>query len=143
EFQYVLNRDPDASELPLIYGEAFENGGHQGLSADGGTMIVTEGNAVWHCQAGGPYHDSYGAKDSFIRNNYYFDVLVGPFQNFFGGVNMATQPIPFTLTNSGTTYTATTSFPHGFRAADASDPEHVILADILIIPGIGQVSISA
>jgi hypothetical protein len=51
------------------------------LSADNGVAAVVEGNRVYNCSTGGPYHDTGSTKDLTIRDNYYHNVYFGPVQN--------------------------------------------------------------
>ncbi len=47
-------------------------------------MAVCEKNRLFHCFLGGPYHDFYSSRDSVIRENYYYEVNQGPYQNLGG-----------------------------------------------------------
>ncbi|MBI3867462.1 MAG: hypothetical protein HY299_02940 [Verrucomicrobia bacterium] len=46
----------------------------------GGANII-EGNTIRNCTRGGPYLDTYGAKDLIVRNNRYSRVRVGTYQD--------------------------------------------------------------
>jgi hypothetical protein len=88
------------------------------LSADNGTGTLVEGNRVFDCITGGPYHDSFSTRDLTIRNNYYHNVVFGPVQTI-GGVSQANEPIRITgITHQGNIATATTLRPHGLVATD-------------------------
>jgi hypothetical protein len=116
EAQYTLLRQPDANNSELRYGPAFVNMGHQALSADNGTGTVVEGNRVYHCSTGGPFHDTWATKDLIVRNNYYHDVRCGPFQSL-SGISTTPYPIPLVslvYDSQSAKAKATTSFPHGF-----------------------------
>src|SRR6266850_1369655 len=56
----------------------------QATSVGGGMAAVVEGNRIFNCITGGPYHDSYSSIDVIARNNYYFNVLSGPGENLAG-----------------------------------------------------------
>jgi len=113
EVQYTLLQQPDAKDNELGYARASVNMGHVALSADNGTGTVVEGNRVFHCATGGPFHDTWASKDLIARNNYYHDVRCGPFQNL-SGISTTPYAIPLvSLDHEGTTARARTSFPHG------------------------------
>jgi len=76
-----------------------------------------EGNKVFHCLTGGPYHDTWGSKDVTVRNNYHHDVITGPYQNIGPGVSTTNAGIALkSLQNSGLVATAETFKPHGLLA---------------------------
>jgi hypothetical protein len=120
EVQYTLLQQPDAKDNELRYGPASANMGHQALSADNGTGTVVEGNRVFHCSTGGPFHDTWPTKDLIVRNNYYHDVRCGPFQNL-SGISTTPYAIPLVslfYDSPSAKAKATTSFPHGFVVGD-------------------------
>jgi hypothetical protein len=79
KLQSTLLSEPDVEHLDdLVLAGAFANVGHQALSAGGGFGTVVEGNRIYHCSTGGPYHDTYSSGDLIVRNNYYHDVIAGP-----------------------------------------------------------------
>ncbi len=81
KLRYTLLQDADVSDpSQLVLGAAFVNVGHVATTVDGGTMAVSESNRIFHCQAGGPCHDTWSSRDS-VANNYYHEVNAGPFQN--------------------------------------------------------------
>lgn len=53
----------------------------QGLSGDGGRRAVVEGNRIYNCRVGGPYHDFYSTESLIVRKNYYYNVNTGVYQN--------------------------------------------------------------
>ena len=113
QLQYVLSSDPGTwtpTGLEFI-GLAF-----QGISIDGGTAAVMEGNRIFNTRIGGPYHDTYSSKDLVVRNNYYRAVVTGPYQNM-GGVSTLKPGV--SLTHVGLTATFTTQQPHGLVAGQA------------------------
>ena len=86
-----------------------------GFTTDGGSEAVAEGNRVFNTDAGGSYHDTWGTKDQTDRNNYYSDVLSGPYQNMGG----SSRPKLGSLSVAGTTATFTTADPHGLVVGQA------------------------
>lgn len=89
--------------------------GNVGFSSDGGSEAVAEGNRVFNTAYGGSYHDTWGTKDQTDRNNYYSDVLSGPYQNM--GQSSALKL--GSLSVAGTTATFTTVQPHGLVVGQA------------------------
>jgi len=119
ELLYTLLLEPDADARQLLYGQATINVAHIALGGDIGTAAVVEGNRVFHCWTGGPFHDTWCTKDLVVRNNYYHDVMVGPKQAL-GGIS-TTVPIPLASLDKnqdGTKAIAKTSFPHGLVVGD-------------------------
>jgi len=103
-----VNSDPE----PRLY-TGFIGVNFQGLSNDGGTAAVVEGNRVLNTRVGGPYHDTVSTKTLIVRNNYYRSVVTGPAQ----GMGNESSPIPAaTLTHVGliATFTINSTKPHGF-----------------------------
>jgi hypothetical protein len=89
----------------------------QVLSGEGGTEAVLESNRVFHCLTGGPYHDTWASRDVMVRNNYYHDVITGPYQNIGPGVSTTDAGIGLaSLTVTGGVATAVTNEPHGLIA---------------------------
>ena len=114
------------------------NLGHSALSADGGRGTVVEGNRIYHCQTGGPYHDTYSTRGLTVRNNYYHDVNTGPFQ-LLNGVSRTDPYALASLDHVGNTAIATTESPHGL-----GKDERVIIsgaggADGSLYNGIGRI----
>src|SRR5262249_43275781 len=52
-----------------------------GIHAEPGTAAEVQGNRIVRCPFGGPYQDTYSSRDLVVRNNYYCDVVIGPFEN--------------------------------------------------------------
>jgi hypothetical protein len=121
EIDYTLNADPHPNP---ILGTAAISAPIQALSADAGIAAVVEGNRVFNCHVGGPYHDTFSSRDLTIRNNYYHNVYAGVFQNLGGLSNPKTGT---TLTRSGLTATFTAPAPHGFYTGQA-----VLIEDALV-----------
>lgn len=118
QLQYTLLQDPDDDAGRLSYVQAFVNTFHQALSAGGGRATVVNGNRVFHCTVGGPYHDTWQSGDSVVCDNYYHDVLAGPFENL-GGISSNPNALPLdSLGHVGTTAVATTSIRHGLGVGD-------------------------
>jgi hypothetical protein len=141
ELEFTLLSDPDAQVGQLVLGGAFANVGHQALSAGGGFGTVVEGNRIYHCSVGGPYHDTYSSGDLIVRNNYYHDVLDGPFENFTGGISSGLTPIPLdSLAHQGSIAIATTSLPHGFRVTDLVIISGVTGADASLYNGTWRIT---
>jgi hypothetical protein len=89
---------------------------HQGMSNEG-TSAVVEGNRVLNTRIGGPYHDTYSSRDSVVRNNYYRNVVTGPYQYMVG---QTSAPIPVaSVTHNGLTAILTTAVPHGLTPGQA------------------------
>jgi hypothetical protein len=59
---------------------AFAGAGFVALTGDNGVAAVVEGNRVFNCAVGGPYHDTSATRDITVRHNYYGDVWTGPTQ---------------------------------------------------------------
>ncbi len=111
EIAVEVEATPDFSTVGLL------GSGLQALSGEGGTEAIVEGNRVFHCWVGGPYHDTWASGDLVLRNNYYHDVLTGPYQSIGPGVSTTNEGIALnSLQNSGTTAIAETFKPHGLRA---------------------------
>jgi hypothetical protein len=137
QFTLLSAPDPDLESLDdLDLTGAFANVGHQALSAGGGFGTVVEGNRIYHCSVGGPYHDTYSSGDLIVRNNYYHDVLDGPFENFTGRISSGQTRISLdSLVHQGNTAIATTSLPHGFRVGDLVTISGVTGADASLYDG--------
>jgi hypothetical protein len=92
----------------------------QAISNDAGTGAVVEGNRIFNCRVGGPYHDTYTTKDILARNNHYRGVVVGIAQGLgviYGfGLSTTSDYIPMSLARSGANAVATTTKQHGFVA---------------------------
>ncbi len=128
ELEFDINEN--VTEAQTFTGLAILGVGFQALSGDGGIAAVVEGNRVLHCGIGGPYHDTWASRDMEVRNNYYHDVLVGPYQSFSTAVSTTNAGVALqSIENSGMTVTAATSKPHGLRA----------LTDFVIISGVSPV----
>jgi len=78
---FTLDKDPVLSPPYTFSGDMFIGEGHGALSADNGTAAVVEGNRVFHCITGGPWHDTGSTRDLIARKNYYHDIVGGPTQN--------------------------------------------------------------
>jgi hypothetical protein len=64
---------------------AFAGAGFVGLTGDNGLAAVVEGNRVFNCAVGGPYHDTSATRDLTVRHNYYGNVWTGPTQTLGAG----------------------------------------------------------
>jgi hypothetical protein len=109
-----LSLTPD-NPPAYVYDTVFVGVGDIGFSTDGGSEAVAEGNCVFGIGAGGSYHDTWGTKDQTDRDNYYSDVLSGPYQNMGGW----SPPKLGSLSVIGTTATFTTTQPHGLVVGQA------------------------
>ncbi len=87
-------------------GSVFITGGFHGLSADNGSAAVAEGNAILNCYIGGPYHDTYPTRDLTVRNNFYRNVTIGPYQNLNG---KSFTPLAGTISHIGNVATFSTA----------------------------------
>ena len=87
-----------------------------GFTTDGGSEAVAEGNRVFNTAAGGSYHDTWRTKDQTDRNNYYSDVLSGPYQNMGGS---SALKLGSSLVHDGTIATFTSAHPHGLSAGQS------------------------
>jgi hypothetical protein len=67
---------------------AFARTGHGAITVDNG---VSEGNRVFHCGSGGPFHDTWSVRSIVARDNYYQDVLAGPAMGL-SGFSVSTWP---------------------------------------------------
>jgi hypothetical protein len=109
--RYKVTSDPG----PHV-GGGFIGVVHQGMSNEG-TSAVVEGNRVLNTRIGGPYHDTYSSRDSVVRNNYYRNVVTGPYQYMVG---QTSAPIPVaSVTHNGLTAILTTAVPHGLTPGQA------------------------
>src|ERR1041384_3006731 len=94
----------------------------QALSNDGGTAAVVEGNRIFNCRMGGPYHDTYNTKDLIVRNNHYRAVVVGPPQALgaFRGLSGLGVAVPLlSLNHTGNTALAESFKPHGLNNGES------------------------
>ena len=114
--KYRVSSDPGAP-LPGNYGcigVVFN-----AISNDGGTAAVVEGNRILNTWVGGPYNDTWSSRDLIVRNNYYRNVVTGPYLSMGGNG----YPILVASLTHGDpdAYTAklTTAVPHGFTAGQA------------------------
>ncbi len=94
ELRFTLAGNPQGP-IDWVNSKIVVGAGHWGLSADGGTAAVVEGNRVHNCLAAF-YHDTWSTRDLVIRNNHFYNVRVGVMQNMggFSYSNYATQ-MPF------------------------------------------------
>ncbi len=93
-----------------------------GFSSDGGSEAVAEGNRIFNTRIGGAYHDFGLTTDQTDRNNYYHDVLSGPYQNIDGVQNTGSgllRQVKEFLPPSGTTVTVRTHKDHGIEPGQA------------------------
>jgi hypothetical protein len=95
----------------------------QAISNDAGTGAVVEGNRIFNCRVGGPYHDTYTTKDILVRNNHYRGVVVGIAQELgviYGfGLSGLGVAVPLkSLDRTGTTALAETNTPHGLNSGE-------------------------
>src|SRR5262249_5364175 len=63
EFKYTVTKDPATEAFDRTYDSAYANAGHIAIACDNGTAAVVEGNRVFHCDIGGPYHDTFATRD--------------------------------------------------------------------------------
>jgi hypothetical protein len=117
QLTYRMTSNPGSPD----FGSAFVGAVFQALSADGGTGTIVEGNRVYNARVGGPYHDTFSTKDIVIRNNHYYSVVAGPYQNMGSvSINFNTGQLRFSITAmtrggpDNQTATFTTPLPHGF-----------------------------
>src|ERR1051326_7105136 len=117
QLTYPMTSNPGSPNI----GSAFIGSVFQPLSADGGTGTIVEGNRVYNARVGGPYHDTFSTKDIVIRNNHYYSVVAGPYQNMGSvSINFNTGQLRFSITAmtrggpDNQTATFTTPLPHGF-----------------------------
>ena len=119
QFQFVLNTDPGTPSGWSHIGVQFQATGN-----DAGTGAVVEGNRIFNCRVGGPYHDTYTTRDLIVRNNHYRGVVVGPAQGlgviYGSGLSGLGVAVPLmSLDHSGNTALAETFKPHGLSSRDA------------------------
>jgi hypothetical protein len=106
---YQIQTNPGTPNLA----QAQVGGFSFAVSADGGIGAFAEGNRIYNCTVGGPYHDSYSTKDLIVRNNYYYNVIGGPRQAMGLGSLSKTG---VSMTRNGALAIFTTAQPHGFSA---------------------------
>ena len=41
-------------------------------------------NRLFHMPFGGPYHDTWSTTTTIVKENYYYNVAIGPYQNLDG-----------------------------------------------------------
>jgi len=89
---------------------------------------VVEGNCIINTSFGGPYHDTWNARDLVFRNNYQRGVQIGPYQVLAGGRSPTTpfplatpNPLTYALDSPTGIYVATgkTTDDHRFLQFDA------------------------
>jgi hypothetical protein len=117
----LIVQDTDCQGAPTCQQDTIFLGVRNvGFSTDGGSEAVAEGNRVFNAGFGGSYHDTWGTKDQTDRNNYYSDVLTGPYQNmgcYSPGCNLPLKQ--GSLSVAGTTATFDTTNPHGLVVGQA------------------------
>jgi hypothetical protein len=74
ELVFEVASDPGVSSSNLTGLNVTAKAGHIALTADNG---IAEGNRVFHCAGGGPYHDFWSVRSIVARENYYQDVSWG------------------------------------------------------------------
>jgi len=83
---------------------------------------IVEGNEVYNTQVGGPYQDKASSRDLVVRNNYYKNVIRGPYWNLGGLSTPATTLSTLVRDPSDPTKTialaTTPSNPHNFQAGE-------------------------
>lgn len=129
---------------PLYTGLASIGVTFQGISLDGGSAMVMEGNRIFNCRVGGSYHDTWSGKDLTMRNNHFRGVLYGPLQTLQGGWTSVfdagvvppirpapVRPLASGLTSSGlmATFTLKSAKPHGFSPGQGIRIEFARLTD--------------
>jgi hypothetical protein len=110
KLKYVVSSDPGAS--PALY-PGFIGSFFNGISNDGGTAAVVEGNRIFNTRIGGPYHDTYSTQSIIVRKNYYRSVVTGPYQAM-GGESSPTPAATLTHVGLIATFTINSTKPHGF-----------------------------
>ena len=112
KFKYRMSINP-GSDQGLNFSFPFIGVTFQAVSIDGGSEAVMEGNRVFNCRFGGPWHDTFSTKSWIARKNHYRAVVTGPYQN----MGLESLPTPAaTLTHVGliATFTINSTKPHGF-----------------------------
>ena len=121
--------------------------GHAGITADGGTAAIVEGNEVMNCFVG-VYHDTWRTKNLLIRNNRFHGVNIGIQQNMggFSLMNYA-EKLPWqgeSLTHGGPdgrTATFTSVLPHGFALGQGVEISRARKTGVLLAPYNGFFSV--
>lgn len=109
---------------------------YQAMSADGGGQAVVEGNRIFNCVIGGPYHDTWWTKDLWVHDNYYYNVNVGPFQSM-GGMDSGVSdhnlaPMPGTLAQKSG---STTEMEFSIPTSGASPAPVLTVGQAIVISG--------
>jgi hypothetical protein len=117
--KYQMNGAPTTSSVPAGDWLGVFNAG---VSVDGGSEAVAEGNCLFNTAVGGPYHDTWGTRDFIARQNYYSDVFRGPYQNMTltSALKLGSS---LTYQNIGGQWIAmfTTYQPHGLQSGANPD----------------------
>jgi hypothetical protein len=74
EVVFEVASDPGVSSSNLTGLNLTAKVGHIALTTDNG---IAEGNRIFHCAGGGPYHDFWSVRSIVARENYYQDVSWG------------------------------------------------------------------
>src|SRR5437773_2265330 len=61
EFKITLPAAPETDQLNVV--DAVAKAGHTGLNGAEGRGCITERNRVFNCAIGGPYHDTWNARE--------------------------------------------------------------------------------
>ena len=127
KLRFKLNNATD-KDWPIVYVEGqtlhpiFIDNPSLALSADAGTAAVVEGNRVYSCEVGGPYHDTFSSGDLTARDNYYWDVTNSVMQNMGeqsdDRVKNHYLRLGSGLEAEGTVATFRTSDAHGLEVGD-------------------------
>ena len=82
KLQFLIVNGADSSYDIIYYNHPiFIDNPSIALSADAGAAAVVEGNRVFSCEVGGPYHDTFSSGDLTVRDNFYWDVTNSVMQN--------------------------------------------------------------
>jgi hypothetical protein len=121
QLQFKLTSAADPGQPDHSQPNAFIGIYYQALGIDVGQGGIAEGNRVYNCRVA-LYHDSWSTKDSWMRNNYCYAVVLGAF-HLLGRcspgnptVTRAFVSLTSSLTISGPVATLTTGSPHGLVA---------------------------
>jgi hypothetical protein len=125
EFDFIARPGAPTGNFTLDYARLYHS--YQGITIDTGTMAVAEGNRIYGCQVGGPYHDTFSTRDAVALNNHYYNCHYGIVKNMgAGNYNMLGAVVPALsfaslteqLVQGRRLVTATTLQSHGFAPND-------------------------
>ncbi len=125
DLEFELLGNPEHGLDQIDYDNPIQiHGPSNVITIAGGTGAVAEGNRIYHCGTGGPWHDFFSTLDSTSRNNYYHDVKAGPFENLGGAPVLPPDPAPVppyavgTLSHQNLIATFALGAAHGVSVGD-------------------------